>query len=298
MNIRQLEAFRAFMMAGSTKAAAHLLGVSQPAVSRLIDQLERSLAIDLFDRSKGRLIPTPEALLLHEEVERTFISVDKIREIAADIRMANAGKLTLGVLPALSLRFVPRAVELFRKTHPKTSISINIQTSAKIEEWAAAQQIDIGIAEHPFARTGVDSDDFCREPYVIAAPIGHRLAKHRIVRPEHLEGEDFVSLTRHTVVRHIVDQIFQKAQVERRLGLEAQNSAVICDLIERGLGVGLVDPFTAHDFRDRVLIRPFLPGVEFHLALLHPSHRPLPKMARAFLTTLRTCRNALAFGKR
>src|SRR4051794_10160810 len=116
------------MLAGSTKAAAHLLGVSQPAISRLIDQLETSLAIDLFDRSKGRLIPTPEALLLHEEVQRTFVSVDKIREIAKDIHMANAGKLTIGVLPALSLRFVPYAVERFRRTHPKTSISINIQS--------------------------------------------------------------------------------------------------------------------------------------------------------------------------
>jgi DNA-binding transcriptional LysR family regulator len=297
VNIRQLEAFRAFMMAGTTKAAAQLIGVSQPAVSRLIDQLETSLAIDLFDRSKGRLIPTPEALLLHDEVERTFVSVDKIREIAADIRMANAGKLTIGVLPAVAFGFVPDAVNRFRKDHPRTSISINIQTSAKVEEWAAAQQIDLGIAEHPFARSGVDADDFCRLPYVLAMPIGHKLSRYTSVRAKDLAGEAFISLTRHTVVRHLVDQIFQKAQIERRLTLEAQFAAVICTLVSQGMGVGLIDPFTAHDFRERVVTRPFLPRLEFHLALLHPNHRPLSKVARAFLATLRTCRNELLAAK-
>jgi DNA-binding transcriptional LysR family regulator len=86
VNIRQLEAFRAVMIARSTTGAAELLDVSQPAVSRLIVQLEASLELTLFDRSSGRLAPTPEALLLHEEVERTVVSVDKIRELAREIK--------------------------------------------------------------------------------------------------------------------------------------------------------------------------------------------------------------------
>ena len=63
MNIRQLEAFRAIMVARSTIGAAELLNLSQPAVSRLLSQLEASLKLTLFDRSSGRLVPTPEALL-------------------------------------------------------------------------------------------------------------------------------------------------------------------------------------------------------------------------------------------
>ena len=58
--------------------------MSQPAVSRLLSRLEASLKLTLFDRGSGRLVPTQEALLLYAEVERTFISVDKIREMARD----------------------------------------------------------------------------------------------------------------------------------------------------------------------------------------------------------------------
>src|SRR3981081_534956 len=54
LNIRQLEAFRAFMMSGSTTGAAQLLGVSQPAVSRLLDQLERKTSCPLVERQKAR----------------------------------------------------------------------------------------------------------------------------------------------------------------------------------------------------------------------------------------------------
>jgi DNA-binding transcriptional LysR family regulator len=297
VNLRQLEAFRAFMMAGSTKGAAQLLDISQPAISRLIDQLERKISFALFDRAKGRLVPTPEALLLYEEVERTFASVDKIRELATDIRGANMGQLNIAVLPALALHFLPDVIANFRTTHPRTAISMTIQTSSKIEEWAAAQHIDFGIAEYPFIRTGVDSEDFCRVPHVIALPKGHALARNQLITPENLAGESFISLTSNSVGRHMIDQVFHRAQVARRMMLETQYVAVIAEFVAKGLGVGLIDPFTAFAFRDRgIVIKPFVPVVEFHLGILHPNHRPLSRAARALLALVRTARNEVLAG--
>ena len=292
VNIRQLEAFRALMIAGTAKAAARLLGISQPAVSKLIEQLEKNLKLALFDRSRGRLTPTPEASLLFEEVERTFIAVDKVHEIASDIKAADAGSLTIAVLPALGLGLVPRAIARFHGAHARTRISISIQTSAKIEEWAAAQQIDFGIAEFPFVRLGVETEDFCRVEQVLAVPAAHPLAKQRVVRPADVANSPFISLTRSTVGRHMIDQVFVQAQVERNMILEAQFTAVIASMIAQGLGIGFIDPFTAADFRDRgVVALRFEPKIEFHVGILHPAHRPMSRVAREFLTVLRACRN-------
>jgi DNA-binding transcriptional LysR family regulator len=291
LNIRQLEAFRAFMMSGTTKGAAQLMNISQPAVSRLIDQLERKISFPLFDRTKGRLIPTPEAQLLFEEVERTFASVDKIRELASDIRAANTGHLNIAILPALSFRFLPSVIERFRAMHPRTTISMTIQTSPKIEEWAAAQHIDFGIAEFPFIRAGVEIEDFCRASYVVALPKGHALERKKSLTPKDFAGETFISFTGNTTGRHIIDQVFQRAQVVRRMVIETQYSAVIAEFVSRGLGVGLIDPFTAYDFRDRqIATRPFAPELEFHLGILHPGHRPLSRTTRAFLSMLRAAK--------
>jgi len=292
VNFRQLEAFRALMIAGTAKSAARLLGISQPAVSKLIEQSEASLKLTLFDRSRGRLTPTPEAILLFDEVERAFIAVDKVHEIASDIKAASAGSLTIAVLPALGLGLVPKAIARFHGAHARTRVSISVQTSAKIEEWAAAQQIDFGIAEFPFVRLGVEIEDFCRVEQVLAVPAAHPLAAQRVVGPADLANHPFISLTRSTVGRHMIDQVFIQAQVERNMILEAQFAAVIASMIAQGLGIGFIDPFTAADFQDKgVVALRFEPKIEFHVGILHPAHRPMSRVAREFLAVLRTCRN-------
>jgi DNA-binding transcriptional LysR family regulator len=297
MNIRQLEAFRATMLAGTVSGAASLMGLSQPAISRLLSQLEHRLNLSLFDRSKGRLAPTPEAHLLYEEVERTFVSVDKIRELAGDIGAARAGQLRVGVLPALGLGFMSDAIARFNATHPDIFVSLIVEASVKIEEWAAAQQVDFGIAEFPFRRAGIVIEEFCRTDLVLALPVGHRLAakaqRRGFIGPEDLQDERFISYTANTTGRHLVDRVFERVDVRRAVVAEAQYSAVICGLIERGLGVGLVDPFTAGDFagRGRLVAVPFRPGVELRLGLLHPAHRPMSVVAREFLKVLRAMRN-------
>jgi DNA-binding transcriptional LysR family regulator len=292
MNVRQIEAFRAVMTAGTTKGAAEMLRVSQPAISRLIGQLERSLRFDLFDRSKGRLTPTHEAQLLFEEVERTFRSLDKIAERAADIREGKAGSIKMAVLPALAFGFLPRVVRAFADRHPGTAVSIHIPTSERIAEWAASQQIDFGIAVDAAPRTGIEIEEFCRDAYRLAVPVGHRLAARAAVGPEDLEGERFLSYTANNSVRQFADKVFQRSGVTRILTAEAQYSAALAELVAQDLGVALIDPFTAADPAGRGIVGlRFEPAIEFNLGILYPSHRPLSRAARSFLSLLRAHRN-------
>jgi DNA-binding transcriptional LysR family regulator len=293
MNIRQLEAFRAIMIARSTIGAAELMQMSQPAVSRLLSQLENSLKLTLFDRTSGRLVPTPEAGLLYAEVERTFVSVDRIREMARDIQAANSGNLTVASLPLLALGFIPNAMKRFNDTHPRTRISLNVQMSPRVEEWAAAQQIDFGFAEFPFEaqgfeRPGVAVEEFCRVPHLLIVPKGHRLASRRVATPQDLAGERFISQTRNTVGRMRVDRLFEQESVERDLIMDSQIVSVVANLVAQGLGVGLVDPFTYRDFAHREIVAlRFEPAIEMRIGLLHPSHRPMSRIASEFAALLR-----------
>ena len=293
LNIRQLEAFRAIMVAQSTNGAAELLNVSQPAISRLLSQLESSLRLTLFDRSSGRLVPTPEAQLLYGEVERTFVSVDRIRDMARDIRTANAGSLGIASFPLLALGFLPNVIALFSEKHPRTRITLSVQMSPKVEELAAAQQIDFGFAEFPyetksFERPGFEAEEFCRVPYLLAVPRGHRLAGRRAVRAADVAGERFVSLTTNTVGRLMIDKLFEREGVSRELVVDCQVMANIANLVAQGLGVGFIDPFTATDFADRDLVAlRFEPRLEMRIGLLHPTHRPLSRIASEFAALLR-----------
>jgi DNA-binding transcriptional LysR family regulator len=294
MFIRQLEAFRATMQAGTVSGAAVLLGISQPAVSRLLGRLEKELNLTLFDRSKGRLAPTAEAQILHDQVERTFISVDKIREVAADIGTAQAGHLHIAALPAVGLGFIPAVIQDFNRAHPQVSVTIEVNISARVEETVAAQHVDLGIGQFPFRRTGLESEVFCSAPECLVVPTGHPLANRTYAKPADLHGLPFIALTGNQAGRHLVDRIFERAGSVRDLVAETQMNAVICELVRRGVGVGLVDPFTAADFVGRgIEAVPFRPRIEFRLGILYPTHRPLSRVARAFLSVLRRRRNAL-----
>jgi DNA-binding transcriptional LysR family regulator len=93
MNLRQVEAFRTVMMTGKMTAAAELMAITQPAVSRLIRDFEFATKLRLFDRRGNQLTPTQEALTLMQEVERAFIGLSRIKAFAEEVRHQNAGML-------------------------------------------------------------------------------------------------------------------------------------------------------------------------------------------------------------
>ncbi|MGP1664572.1 MAG: LysR family transcriptional regulator, partial [Rhodanobacter sp.] len=101
-HIKTLEAFREIIQLGSVTAAARHLGLSQPAVSRLLAQFEADLGFKLFHRSKGRLVPTSQALLLFEEVDLALQGIERISVLAGDIRQTNVGQLRVVAPPSFA----------------------------------------------------------------------------------------------------------------------------------------------------------------------------------------------------
>lgn len=291
MNIRQLEAFRAVVLVGTVNGAANLLNVSQPSISRLIGQLETSLRVVLFDRSNGRLILTAEGQMIYDQVVHAFNAMEKVRESARDIQNARVGSLAIASMPALALGFLPRVIAAFCAEHPEVSISLHIQVSPKIEDLIVAQHIDFGLAQLPFVRDDMVVDEFCKVPYYAALPKGHELANKGVLSPRDFEGLPYISLTKNNSIRHLVDQLFAIQEVNRVLNLETSYTNGVCQLIRSNQGVGLADPFTLDDFTTNCVPRIMAPSVDFHVGLVYPSHRPLSKIGRTFISFLKIQRD-------
>lgn len=286
--VGQLEAFRATVTCGTVSGAAELLGISQPAVSRAILRLEANLGVTLFDRRKGRLASTREALILFDHVERSFASFDKVREIAAEIRGARTGRLHIAAMPAVCAGFLPNVICSFKRDHPDVAITVQVQHSTKVEDWIFSQFIDFGVAEFPLQREGLQSETFCRVPMYLVTRLDHRLAARDVVGPRDLVEEPLITLMPGQVGRRNVDDAFLRQGFSKSPALESQNYPLICELVLGGLGVAIVDPFTAVAYRGRGLAMiPFSPVVEFHIGLLQPEHRPLSRAASSFLAVLR-----------
>ena len=107
INHRQIEAFRAVFQTGSMTAAGALIGVTQPAISRLIRDLEGEIGWSLFDRSAGKLIPTPDAVALFREVQRSYHGLDRVADAAAQLGRRREGELRIAASVAPSFHGLP-----------------------------------------------------------------------------------------------------------------------------------------------------------------------------------------------
>jgi hypothetical protein len=108
LDLRQLDAFAAVMSAGSITGAARLLGRSQPAVTRLIQDLEANLGFELLHRNGPRITPTDQGLLFHDEVERLLVGLKHIADRAQAIAKLRVPTIEIAAIPALAAGIIPK----------------------------------------------------------------------------------------------------------------------------------------------------------------------------------------------
>ncbi|MFO0993970.1 MAG: LysR substrate-binding domain-containing protein [Hyphomicrobiales bacterium] len=288
MNLRQVEVFRVVMTNGTTARAAEVLHVSQPAVSKMIQELERSLGFALFQRVKGRLHPTPEGQLFFREVEHAFLGLAHLRGAAARIRDFGSGELRIASLSALSTNVLPRALKTFMSRNPNVAVTFQARMSATVRDLVASGQFDLGIVADEIDQTGVVVSEFARFQVAVAVPDGHPLEGCATVRPQDLAGHAFIALAPEDTTRGEAEAVFQNAGVKIRTVMETPYSTTICAMVAAGIGIGLVDPLTAEPYIERGLtLKPFEPALHFRTLLITPPNRMASRLLQEFIADLR-----------
>lgn len=258
MNMRHIEAFRAVMISGSVVGAAKLLNVTQPGVSRTIALLELRLGYALFQRKGRRLVPTSEAEALYREVEQLYVGIDRITQVAYDIRHHRAGALRLATLPALAHWLVPAVVARFLATRPQVRIFVQTLPSTQIADLVATRQFDLGVVELPMSKSGVDVQPLPPAPIVAVLPAGHRLATRDTLALRDLAGERLVLPSPQSYLRYQIDDAFNRQGITAEVVAETPTSPLVCALVAEGAGIGLVSAWTPSPHGDtRIVQRPF-----------------------------------------
>ncbi|MGO4677712.1 LysR substrate-binding domain-containing protein [Bosea sp. 2YAB26] len=286
MNLRHVELFRHIMKFGTLTQAGEIMAISQPAASKMLFQLERSTGITLFQRTKGRLKPTRDGELFFAEVQRTWESIERLERMSKDISQMRFGRLNLGVKPALAGTLMPPLIAHFRRKHENTTISLHSRSSERVIEWAIAGQIDLGITNTSTPHPNVACRVMARIPGVCIVPEQHRLAGRSDVRPEDLDGEDYVSIG--AIERStIIEKAFDAAGVRLRIMIEAPMAHLTCALVANGAGVAIVDEINARAFRGRgLVVKPFLPEISFPVWHLRPLSLSSSSLAEALTRDL------------
>jgi DNA-binding transcriptional LysR family regulator len=288
IKLRQLEAFRGVMLSGTTKQAAALMNLSQPAVSRLIQDLEAQLGVALFDRIQGRLQPTREAQALFSEAEEALSHLSRLDAAMRNVGQLSGERLRVAASAAVVYGLMPQVFAMFRERHPKTALSLRIADRRELRDSAEVQDFDVAISMLPIDYPPERLDRLVRVRGVCVLPANHPLGRKRTVHASDVSGYSFISLLPETMARARLDKIFQDLDVKRELGLETQTASALCLLVNAGLGIGVTDPFTAERFAATgILIRPFEPVVEYEYGVLYPINRRPAESALDFTRYLR-----------
>jgi len=284
---RQVDAFRAVMIAGSVSAAASYMHVTQPAVSRLLRDLEIGLGFPLFDRVGGRLAPRKAATMLFREVERVYVGLDHILRVAQDIRALSEGVLRIGTVSSLNGVCTLEVLPQLARKYPNLTIILDTESTERVVDLVTLRQYDIGLVCNLHPYDGLADKPFTAARAVAAMPLGHKLARKKTVTLAELAQYRLILPGRTSPLRLSLEKEIAAAGIELRTPIEASLTNC-CRLAGRGLGIAIVDPLAATDFADDLCIRPLVPRIDLAYRAISLKQMPSYSALETFLSLLET----------
>jgi len=286
LRYRQLQAFHAIVDTGTVTGAAEALGISQPGISNLLAQLERQTGLQLFERLHGRLVPTPEAELMHREVDTVVQGLHRVTQTVVDLQNKQVGQLQVASQHSMSFGFMPNLISEFSRQRPDLSITFQSQYSSKIQEWILSGLFEVGICEMPILYDTLHYYPFDVESRITLHK-DHPADRHDVLTTKLLHDEPFIVMgTDHITLRHLRDAFDQKgASFKERVHSHLFKN--LLDFVKEGMGVALVDRFGAEfDDDERFVARRFEPSIQMKMAVITSSTRPLSQIGKEFLALL------------
>lgn len=283
LTFRQIEAFQAVIVTGSVTEAATLMGVSQPAVSRLLADLESQVGFTLFLRAGRSLQPTAEARLLVNTVRRAFGGLDRIREAAEAIRDFRQTPLMLVTTSSFAVKVLPDLIAAFARRRPGAAVSLDVQSTDDAVEWLALEAYDFGFCCSPSASPRLVRRPVLRGEAVCVLPDSHPLAGLDVIGPDDLGGQSLIAYRADAAFRHQVDAVLEAAGSRPVIRYEARTTEAMIRLVQRGLGVAIVGAASAADYAPQgCRILPFRPAMPYALQMIRSGQREMTAIAADF----------------
>ena len=284
MNLRQIEVFRAVMLAGSVTDAARLLHVSQPGISRMLGHIETQLGIALFERQKGRLLPTPEAQVLYAEVEQVYRGVKRIDDRAAALKTGS--QLTLRVLasPSTGLDIVPRAVAALSAQFPQATLFMETLPAREMVSQLLNHEADVAIStlpiEHPLLKAAV----LGHWTLACVFPKGHPFEAQAALNPRDILQERLIGFSPDTPQGRILAEWRREHRMDLQAPIEVRAGQAACALAASGAGVAVVDSLTARAWGgDKLAFRPITGTPAYEICAVTHLNLPPSMLLKAFV---------------
>lgn len=283
MRLRHIEVFHAVYSCGSVTRAAEILNVSQPSVSKVLAHAEQQLGYELFDRVRGKLVPTPEAEKLFKHVDEVNERVDRLRHVAENLRAVQKGKIRVGATPAFGIDLLPGAIAGFREKNQDVMFSVE---TLHLEELRAAlleSRLDIGLAFDPDDYPGITNEVLGKARFVVLSPPGTFAGHEGAIGIADLADLPFIQLDRRGPLGRLLSAHIGSSGARLNTVAYAETYHVAKALVAHGVGVAICDEITARSSGHAdVQVNDLEPLLEFNISAIRIDQAPLSLVCRGF----------------
>lgn len=238
--LRQLEYLVAIADHGSFHAAARACHVTQPGLSTQIRLLEELLGMRLFERDRRKVLVTPGGETMVERARRVLAEVNHLVEAAQSQDQPLTGRLRLGVIPTVSPYLLPRALPVIRKHYPDLTFQLHEGQTEDLLRLLQRGELDLLLLALEAKLAGVETAALFRDPFVVAVPDNHSLAKRKRLTETDLAGEPLLLLEDGHCLRDQALLICDRVGVEEQSDFRASSLPTLVQMVAGGSGVTLL----------------------------------------------------------
>ncbi|RCW96496.1 LysR family transcriptional regulator [Marinomonas foliarum] len=290
MNINKLRIFHEVFVTGSITRAAERSYVSQPAASKMLANFEEEIGYKLFVRNNGKLIPTDEALYLHEEVYGILQGVNHLEDSIKRAKNSKSGRLRIATIFGPSYQFLPELIADYMKTNPGVYVSLHLSGCSAIRQGIASGQYQIGLVDKAQSSSKHDAVAFDL-PCYCAVPKDHPAALLDVIHPKDLLDLSWITLDSENATTKALKRIYAETGLPLNRTLEVHTTIHGLSFVNLGMGATLVDILNFRYFDKvfqlpNVVLKPFAPNIVEPLEVLTSNLSPLSGLAKDFYDEL------------
>ena len=239
LSLRQLQVFDAVAETLSYSAAAEQLGITQPAVSMLMRQLEADAGVPLTVRQGRRMDLTAAGAMLLRHSRAILEQVRSVEESLASLRSGQRGHLHLGVVSTANY-FAPGLLMEFQRRVPGVSFKLSVARRGEILAMLKDHRIDVAIAGHPPGEADVEAETFARHPHcIVAAPDHPRVGQRRIPWRD-LRDEPFIFRESGSATRQFLEHLLQAQALKVNVTIELAGNETVKQAVMAGMGISFL----------------------------------------------------------
>lgn len=281
VTLRQLRVFRLVASGRNFSRAGDQVGLTQPAVSRAIFELESQLGLKLLDRTTREVALTEAGQSLAARLDRLLDELDQTLQGVAGLADAQGGKVRVASSPTLSAHLMPGCIAACTRQAPAVQFMLLDRIQQDVLDSVRSGEVDFGMVIEPSSTADLEYEIILNDPFVLVTLPDHPLAQKKRLHWHALDGASLVLLDHASGSRRLIDDALESHGARCAVKQELGHPTTVFGMVEAGIGISVMPALSVPPAGlNGLAVRPLVPTVQRAIMLIQRRNRTLTPIAQ------------------